>query len=144
MPLAAYFRNVGAALFALLLFADFYLPTRPVPQKVAANPPVIRIYSDRKPAQSVDLDTTQILMAAAAPAPWDRNPPARAARVISNNLIDVSGVRDALASYREVPVEKRRQSTRKHAARGATRYAQPQIVLAARPPQFSWFGVRHW
>ena len=143
MPLAAYFRNVGAALFALLLIADFYLPTRPLPQKVAANPPVIRIYSDRKAAQPINFDTTQIVIAAAAPAPWDRNPPAPAARVTSNNHIDVSGVRDAFASYREASVEKR-QSTRKYAARGARRYAQRQMVLAARQPQFSWFGFRRW
>ena len=143
MPLAAYFCNVGAALFALLLIADFYLPTHPVPQQVAANSPVIRIYSDRKAAQPINFDTTQIVIAAAAPAPWDRNPPAPAARVISNNHIDVSGVRDAFASYREASVEKR-QSTRKYAARGARRYAQPQIASAARQPQFSWFGFRRW
>jgi hypothetical protein len=143
MPLAAYFCNVGAALFALLLIADYYLPTASVPQKAAANPPIIRIYSDRKAAEPVIFDTTQIVIATAAPSSWDRNPPAPAARMISSNHIDVSGVRDAFASYREASVEKR-QSTRKYAARGARRYAQPQIVSAARQPQFSWFGFRRW
>jgi hypothetical protein len=146
MLLAAYFRNVGAVLLALVLIADFYLPTAPVVQKVAAYRPVIRIYSERKGLEPVIFDTTQVVFAAVTPAPWDRNPPA--AHEIPTNDVDASGVRDAFAlhSHRAASVEKGRQPTRKYAARGARTHAhaQSQIVLAARQGQFGWFGFRYW
>jgi hypothetical protein len=146
MPLAGYFRNVGAALFALLLIADFYLPAPPVAQKAAAHPPVIRIHADRKAAEPVIFDTAQVAIAAAAPAPWDSNPPAPPVHAIPANHVDVSGVRDAFAwdSRREASVEKKRQPVRRYAARDTRRLAQPHIVLAARQPQFGWFGFRPW
>ena len=148
MPLAAYFRNVGAVLFALLLIADHYLPTPPVVQKAAAYPPVIRIHSDRKAAEPVIFDTTQAVIAAPAPAPWDRNPPAPpAARTRRANIVDATGVREAFAqlpradSHRAASPGKKRQPTRRYATR---RPAEPQIVLAARQGQFAWFGFRNW
>lgn len=143
MPLAAYFINVGAALLALLLIADFYLPTPPVAQRAIANPPVIRIYSDRKAVQPVIFDTTQIAIAAVTPTPWDTHPPALATRVAPNNQFSAPGVRDAYASYREASVNKR-QPTRKYAGRGTRKYAQPRIILTARQPQFSWFSFGRW
>src|SRR5690349_15161327 len=73
MPLVAYFRNVGAALLALLLLAGFYLPAAPAVQGTAAYPPAIRIHSARKLPEPVVFDTTQVVFAAATPAPWDRN-----------------------------------------------------------------------
>lgn len=150
MPLAAYFRNVGAALLALLLIADFYLPTSRVAQRAAAYPPVIRIQSEQKRPEPVVLDATQVVLAAATPAPWDSNPPAPpAARNLPTNRLSVSGVRDAFAllpqSHGAVSVErKKRQATRRYAARGAMRHAAPPIFLAARQGQFPWFGFRTW
>ena len=146
MPLAAYFRNVGAVLLALVLLADFYLPTAPVVQKVAAHRPVIRIYSERKGLEPVIFDTTQVVFAAVTPASWDRNPPAPpAAPDIPANDVDASGVRDAFAllSHRAAPVEKGRQPARKYAARATRTHAhtQSRIALAARQGQFGWFGV---
>jgi hypothetical protein len=141
MPLAAYFRNVGAALFALLMIADFYLPTPPRVQGAAVYPPVIRIHSDRKWPEPVIFDTTQVVFAAVSPASWDRNPPPPpAAREIPTNDVDASaGVRDALALYSHgaASVEKARQPARKYAARGTRR----KIVLAARQGQFVWLQV---
>ena len=144
MPLAAYFRNVGAALLALLMIADFFLPTTLVAQRGVAQPPVVRIHSDGKWPEPVILDTTQVVIAAAAPSPWDKDPPILpAAREMPASRADGPGARDALAlmprqdSHRATSVEKRkRQVTRKH--------PKPQIVLAARQGQFAWFGFRNW
>jgi hypothetical protein len=57
MPLAAYFRNVGAALLALLLIANFYLPPSPVAQGAATYPPVIRIHSEQRLPAPIVFDT---------------------------------------------------------------------------------------
>ena len=144
MPLAAYFRNVGAVLLALLLIADFYLPMPHDVQKVAAYRPVIRIYSERKGLEPEIFNTTQVAFAAVTPAPWDRNPPA--AREIPTNDVDASRVSNALAlySHRAASVDRTRQPARKYAARGTKRHAQSQIALAARPGQYGWFGFRYW
>jgi hypothetical protein len=139
MPLAAYFRNVGAALFAVLLIADFYLPVSPVAQRTTAYPPVIRIYAEPKLPAPVVFDPTQMMLAAATPAPWDMNPPAPPA------------ARDALAqlprpdSHRSASLEQtKRPAAKKYAARSTRRHTQPRIVLASRQGQFSWFGFRYW
>jgi len=146
MPLAAYFRNVGGALLALLLVADFYLPTSPVAQRGAAYPPVIRIHTERKLPEPVVFDTTRVVLATATPAPWDSNPPAPPAA-----RDDAPGVRNAFAllprtdSHRAASVEqKKRQLIRRYAARGTRRYEPPQILLAARQRQFAWFGFGYW
>lgn len=147
MPLLAYFRNVGAVLLALLLIAGFYLPTSPVAQRAAANPPVIYIHSERKLPALVIFDTTQAILATPAPAPWDTNPPAppgtRAA-----GPIDDAKLRDAFArlpppeSHRAASLEQRnRQPGRKYAGR---RHAEQPIVLTARQGPVAWFGFRHW
>lgn len=141
MPLVAYFRNVGAALLALLVLADFYLPATPTVQGAAAYPPAIRIHSARKLPEPVVFDMTQVVFAAATPALWDRNPPAP-----PTVRVETSGVRDAFAllprtdSHRVAAVDqKKRQPTRKYAAR---RHANP--VQVARQGQIPWFGFSHW
>jgi hypothetical protein len=141
MPLAAYFRNVGAALLALLLLVDFYLPTSPVAQRETAYPPAIRIHTERKPPQPVVFDTTRVVLAAATPAPWDSNPPAP-----PPTAVDAPGVRNALALSPRTELaasvdQKKRQAARKYAAR---RHAKPQILLAARQGPFGWFGFGNW
>src|SRR4051794_28813343 len=152
MPLAAYFRNVGAALLALLWIADFYLPTPPLAQGAAAYPPVIRIHSDRKWPEPVIFDATKVATATAAPSPWDKDPRAPpAAREISTNRAGTSAARDALAlmssedSRHMVSVEqKKRQLTAKYAARGTRKYSRPQIVFAARQRHYAWRGLTYW
>src|SRR3954451_7141382 len=57
MPLAAYFRNVGAILFALLLLADYFSPPLPVMRKVGGSMPVIRIFSVEKWPERIVFDT---------------------------------------------------------------------------------------
>ena len=59
MPLARYFYFVGGVLLALLFILDATLPTFPVvEEKAKANPPVIRIYSDRKWPERIVYDTS--------------------------------------------------------------------------------------
>lgn len=147
MPLLAYFRSVGAVLLALLLIAGFYLPTSPIAQRAAANPPVIRIHSERKLPALVVFDTTQAILAAPTPAPWDTNPPAPPG-TIPAGPIDDARVRGAFArlplpgSHRAASLEQRkRQPSRKYAGR---RHAEPPIVLAARQGPVAWFGFRYW
>src|SRR5262245_51096840 len=135
MPLVTFFCNVGAALLALLLIADFYLPTSPVVQKAAAYPPAIRIHTERKVPEPVVFDTTPVARAAATPAPWDSNPPPPpAASNTPADRADASVLRDAFAqlprpgSQRAASAQhNKRQPTRKYAARGVRRHAPPQF-----------------
>jgi len=151
MPVAGYFRNVGAALFALLMIADFYLPKPPVTHTGSSDPAIIRIHSDQKWPEPVVFDTTKAVIAA-APSPLDGDAPAPpAAREMSTNRAGASAARDALALMpsqdlrRVASVEQRnRRVTAKRAARSTRKHLQPQIVLAARQGQFAWFGFRHW
>jgi len=148
MPLAAYFRNVGAALLALLFIADFYLPTTPAAQQAAAYPPVIRIYSDRKWPEPVVFDTRTAIVSA-KPAAWDANVAASpGADDLQTSRADVSGARDAFAmlpvrdSRHAQSVDQNKRQLQKTAVR--RKHARPQIILAARQGQFAWFGFRTW
>jgi hypothetical protein len=140
MPLAAYFRNVGAVLFALLLIAGFYLPPPRDAERARANPPEIRIHAEQKLPAPVVFDTTQVVPAAVTPAPWDSNPPAPpTAREMPAKVRNAYGQSDA---HRAASVEqKKRQSARRYAAR---RQTHPQFVMAAPQGQFGWFGFRSW
>ena len=149
MPLAAYFRNVGAALLALLFIADFYLPTTPAAQQAAAYPPVIRIYSDRKWPEPVVFDTRTAIVSA-KPAARDANVAASpGADDLQTSRADVSGARDAFAMlpvrdsrHAQSVDQNKRQLKQKTAVR--RKHARPQIILAARQGQFAWFGFRTW
>jgi len=61
MPVLRYFLFVGGALLALLLVINALLPEVPATDSVAssADPPVIRIHSDRKWPERVVFDTSQ-------------------------------------------------------------------------------------
>jgi hypothetical protein len=144
MPLAAYLRNVGAALLALLLIADFYLSTPPIVQKAAAYPPVLRIHSDQKWPERINFDTTQVVVAAVAPSPWDVDAPAPpAANKIPTKRVDASGVRDALALLPRLSVQQKKRQL-KFAVRSTRTHAKSQILLPARQGQLAWFGFRTW
>ncbi|WP_426424777.1 hypothetical protein [Bradyrhizobium genosp. A] len=149
MPLAAYFRNVGAALLALLWIASFYLPTPPLVQRAAEYPPVIRIHSDRKWPEPLIFDTTKVATVAAAPSPWDKDPPAPpTAREIPTNR-DTSAARDALAlmssqDSRHMASVEQKKRTANYGARGTRKYPRPQNVFAARQGHYAWLGFRYW
>lgn len=149
MPLAAYFRNVGAALFALLMIVDFCLPRSPEVQSTDVPPPVIKIISDRKWPELVVLDTTKGDTAAVAPSPWDKDPPAPP--TVREVPAGRAGTSTALAlmssqeSRHGAPVEqKRRQMTSKHATRGARKYSPPQMAFTAHQGNYAWLGFRYW
>jgi hypothetical protein len=149
MPLAAYFRNVGAALLVLLFVADFYLPTTPAAQRAAAYPPIIRIHSDRKWPERVVFDTTTAIVSA-KPVAWDTNVAAspRTGDVPTSHA-DASRVRDAFAMLpptdsrgTESAAQDKRQS--KVAARPVRKKSRPHILPASPDRQFAWFGFRPW
>ncbi len=150
MPLAAYFRNVGAALLALLFVADFYLPTSAAVQPAAAYPPVIRIHTDRKWPDRVVFDTTTAIVSA-KPVAWDANVAASPRTGdVPTSQADASRVRDVFAMlpqpdsrHAQSVDQNKRQLKQKTAARSTRKHVR-QIVLAARQREFAWFGFRTW
>ncbi len=147
MPLLAYLWKVGAALLALLFVADLFLPKAPLGEKTVEDRQTIRIHSDRKWPERVELDTSQPTISAAPitkpAASLDRaEPPTIAAAT--------PAVADALAMAR---TESRPRETVNHKpphraqriATRAKRHAPPQMILTARQGQFAWFGYyRYW
>jgi len=151
MPLAAYFRNVGAVLLALLFVAYFTLPAPQVVARTQVYPPMIRIHSDRKWPERLTFDTTMVI-ASARPAEWDTeiaaSPDAGEAPAIQP---DAAGVREAFAMLPrpDLPHAKsvdhdKRYLKQRPAAKSARRHARPQIILASRQRQFGWFDSRYW
>jgi hypothetical protein len=152
MPLAAYFRNVGAALLVLLFVADFYLPTTPAAQRAAAYPPIIRIHSDRKWPERVVFDTTTAIVSA-KPVAWDTNVAASPRTGdVPTSQAEASRVRDAFAmlpqpdSRHAQSVDQNKRQVKQKTAARSTRKHTRQIILAARQRQFAWFGFgfRTW
>ena len=152
MPLAAYFRNVGAALLVLLFVADFYLPTTPAAQRAAAYPPIIRIHSDRKWPARVVFDTTTAIVSA-KPVAWDTNVAASPRTGdVPTSQADASRVRNVFAmllqpdSRHVQSVDQNKRQVKQKTAARSTRKHTRQIILAARQRQFAWFGFgfRTW
>ncbi|WP_143199093.1 hypothetical protein [Bradyrhizobium sp. NAS80.1] len=146
MPVLAYLWKVGAALLALLFVADFFLPRAPLEappaEKTAEDRQTIRIHSDRKWPERVELDTSQPTIFAATPELPITQPPAIRA--------DTPAVADALAMARtesspRETVNRKQPRKAQHIATRPKRHASPQMLLAARPGQFAWFGYyRYW
>jgi hypothetical protein len=149
MPLAAYFRNVGAALLALLFVANFYLPVPPVVQRATVYPPAIRIHSDRKWPEPVIFDTNMVI-ASAKPVAWEAETAASPeAGDVPTSRTDASGVRDAFAmsprphSLHATSVDQGKRHLKQRTA-ARRKYTRHQIVLAWRQRQFGWFESRYW
>lgn len=132
MPLARYFLFVGAALLALFFAVDAYLP-KPLSTEVPdARTDAVRIHSDQKWPERVEIDTTlPTITHPAMPMRVVNIPPAKAAEEIGK-----AHVRDALAEAR--PADSNRPK-RKHRtiARG---YYGSQPIRLAQQPQFGFFG----
>lgn len=150
MPLAAYFRNVGAALLVLLFVADSYLPTSTAVQRAAAYPPVIRIHTDRKWPERVVFDTTTAIVSA-RPFASDTNVAALPRTGdMPTSQANASRVRDAFAmlpqpdSRHAQSVDQNKRQVKQKTAARSTRKHTRQIILAARQRQFAWFGFRTW
>ena len=143
MPLARYFFLVGGVLLALLLISDACLPRLRVADRINAEPPVIRIHSDRKWPERIVYDTslpTIVLPAQIANA--DADIPAAAP------VVDVS---KAFAQMQPSDVKQLQQSepkalkqTTQHNSTIVKRRARRPVVLVARHPQFDWFGNSIW
>ena len=156
MPLARYFFFVGAALLALLFFADAYLPKLPVAERTetAADLSVIRIHSDRKWPERVVFDTTvlPITPAPTAMAEAKASAPGTVADV-SAKAADVSAkvrVREVFAqlplSSQLQPADPRKpgpklQAKRKTVARS---HINPPMMLMAQQPRVGLFGNNIW
>lgn len=152
MPLAAYFRNVGAILLVLLLVADFYLPTSPVVQRAAAYPPAIRIHTDRKWPERVVFDTTTAIVSPGPVALVADVAATPGARDVPTIPADVARVRDTFAMlpapdsrHAKSLGQDKRQLKQKTTVRSTKKHTR-QIILAARQRQFAWFGFgfRTW
>lgn len=149
MPLLAYFWKVGAALLALLFVADFCLPGAQVAERTTADRATIRIHSDRKWPERVVLDMTAPVIVAVASAPSTTEPPSLARTEPPVIRAETSAVANALAMARadspqRESVEHKLPRRPQHIATRSKRHPTPQMVLAARQPQFGWFGYRDW
>lgn len=147
MPVVAYFWKVGAVLLALLFVADFCLPKAPLIWNAAADRPAIRIQSDEKWPERVVIDTQSPATVGAAPV-VSRNEPATAPEppVIR---VETPAVANAMAMLprpdsRLEATDRKRQRKSQHVAIRPKRHVKSQMALAARQPQFAWFGFRPW
>ena len=153
MPLAAYFRNVGALLLALFFLADFYFPKAPAVQKATVYAPVIRIHSDRKWPERVVFDTMQTPITVAEPVAAKITIAALPDPVESpaDRQTELPAIRDAYAMLQQ-PQARRPETTNQHKPQRkpqyrvvrSNRYAKQQMVLAMRQRQFAWFGFPQW
>lgn len=150
MPLLAYFWKVGAVLLALLFVADFYLPKAAVTdEKTAVDQPAIRIHSDRKWPERVVLDTTLPAIVAIASAPSITETAPLVPAIAPVIRAETPALANALAMARsDLPpreaVERKRLRKTQHVATRSKRHGAPRMVMAARQPQFGWFGYRYW
>jgi hypothetical protein len=148
MPLARYFFYVGGVLLALLFVPYAYLPKAPLAERANANVPVIRIHSERNWPERIVFDTslpTIIPPRIASDEAGIPSPPA------ATDVSVKAREREALARMQPSDAKepqpsspKKRQPRLQHQAKIAKRHTAPQFFLAARQPQFGWFGNSIW
>ena len=152
MPLVAYFRNVGALLFALLLLADYFCPQLPVVQKAAVHPPIIRIFSIENPPERVVFDTARVPPTSPASAGAKIEIAAVPDVVPASAIaVEASPAREAFAMLPKPDVppsasvdQHRRQHRPPHrVARPSRYYGPPPTYLAMRQRQYA-FGFFEW
>ena len=147
MSLAGYFRNVGAALLALLWIADFYAPRPPAAQNATVDQPAIRIHSDRKWPERVVFDTS-MPVAPSILAAQNRNVEASLAAAAPPASSALAKAGDALAMLPRTdppgPESAQQQKQSKIAARPARKKARPHSSPVFPDRQFAWFGFRPW
>jgi hypothetical protein len=152
MPLARYFLYVGGVLLALLFVLDAYLPKVPVAHRADANFPVIRIHSDRKWPERIVFDTSlptiippQIASGGASiPSPATITYVSVKAReqeaFAQMQTSDTKQLQPFNAKQREPKLQRKGKIARRHTVPPAV----PPRLLAARQPQFGWFGNSIW
>ena len=149
MSLAGYFRNVGAALLALLWIADFYLPRPDVVRSAVVDQPAIRIHSDQKWPERVVFDTSTPVVSTTLAAS-DRNIEASlaaAALPASSALATKPGDAFAMLPRTESSGSESARSDQKQskvAARPARKKTRPHFSPFSPDRQFAWYGFRPW
>jgi hypothetical protein len=149
MPLAAYFRNIGAILFVLLFVADYFLPKPIDVPRAQAYSPAIHIISMEKLPDRIVFDTKQMPIMASNPALPAVNVaempggplPSEPDEVTARNAF-------ALASHASLPPpatmeRNKRRYRHHHVAMRVPRYARWRPPAAPRR-QFAWYGFRYW
>jgi hypothetical protein len=148
MPLARYFFYVGAVLLTLLLVAHAYLPKAPVAERANADSPLIRIHSERKGPERIVFDTSLPTITppriasdeASIPSP----PVATDVSVQAREREALAQMQPSNAKEPQPSNPKKREPRLQHQARIAKRHTAPQFFLAARQPQYGWFGNSIW
>jgi hypothetical protein len=135
MPLARYFFLVGAVLLALLFASDAYLPKPAVADRTRIDLPVIRIHSIRKWPERVVYDTSLPTIIADQIAKSDANVSAPPTVI---DALAKTEVREALAQL--PPSDAKKVEPRQHQRKIAKHRALPPMFLAARHPQYGWYG----
>jgi len=149
MSLAGYFRNVGAALLALLWIADFYGSRPPVAQNTTVDQPTIRIHSDQKWPERVVFDTSTPI-ASTRQAASNRNIEASlaaAAWPASSAATAKPGDAFAMMPRTDSPGPESARSDQKQskvAVRPARKKTRPHFSPFSPDRQFAWFGFRPW
>ncbi len=135
----------------LLLVANAVLPQLPANEGIvpSAEPPVIRIHSDRKGPAAVVFDTNQPTIVPATVAKAETVAPAPA---VVANLPSKAREREALALF-EPPQQpnaaaaaepKQPEPKAQLKRRIAKARANRPLMLVARQPQIGWFGNNGW
>jgi hypothetical protein len=145
MPLARYFIWISGVLLALLFIADAWLPK---PRAIATDnthlPPIL-IHSHEKWPERVVFDTSVLTVIPAQPA--------NAAAITDGpapEIVIPSEVREAFAQAPpkrtgQMQRAERTEEKKHHHLRRIARQSGPRpALLAARQPQFGWFGMRFW
>jgi hypothetical protein len=150
MPLAAYFWKIGAVLLALLFVVNFCLPKASTVRDAAEDRRAIRIHSDQKWPERVVFDTRSPAIVANAPAVSSTETATAADRIAPPVIrAETPAVANALAmlprpdSRPPESVDRKRQHKSQHVATRPKRHMK-QMFVAARQPQFAWFGFRPW
>lgn len=143
MPLARYFLWVGGALFALLLLADSFLPRSPIAETDHTRLPTVRIHSDRKWPERIVFDTNLPTIIPAQSANTEADPDGPPLSTNVSPPVREAFARTQQADAKELPRSEKAQRKRQQQQRKvARRPVPPAARLAARQPQFGWFGMR--
>jgi hypothetical protein len=149
MPLARYFFYVGGVLLALLFVLDASLPKVPVAHSTTdASFPVIRIHSDRKWPERIVFDTSQPTIIPPRIASGEASIPSPATITdVSVKAKEQEAFAQMQASDAKQPQPsnaKQREPKLQRSGKMARRHTVPPRFLAARQPQFGWFGNSIW
>jgi len=166
MLVVRYFGVVGGVLLALLFVANAYFPNSPrgpiAPLAAVADVPALRIHSDRKWPERIDLDTNAPIISAATATPATRaaaNAPAETAARAASEIPSTqaspqpstSKTRQAFARMEPANVEPSAGSVRGRPAGSKTSHQRRMVrpretppMVVAQQPRFGFFFNDTW